>query len=49
MGYEVVWQLKILILISFMEFLTDTEYEIIWNEETSKEPPAPYILILLTW
>jgi hypothetical protein len=30
-------------------FLTDTEYEIIWNEETSKEPPAPCILILLTW
>jgi len=34
---------------SFMEFLTDTEYEIIWNEGKSKELPAPCILILLAW
>jgi hypothetical protein len=27
----------------------DTDYEIIWNEEKSKELPAPCILILLAW
>ena len=40
-GYEVVLQMKILILMSFIDFLTDTEYEILCNEEKIEELPAP--------